>query len=216
MDLLELDENRDIYNEFMTVLLKQFPMSAPEPIVAIYTAEPLPLVMSYTEVETLAFHLSLQLKILERRDCSLLFWQSSDILFVNKKLYLLANLMNLVPITFAPITFAPITFAPIKSDQIVLNYPAIFPFPKAVCAPELLKMKALPFITHKSLSYYSLALMCLQKLNLSLEELQGTLQGTLHGTLQGTLQGTLHGTKLFYFLERCLKEDPSERVLINL
>ena len=181
MDLLELDENREIYREFMEVLLKQVPMSAPESITAIYTAESLPSIMSYTEVETLAFHLSLQLRVLERRDCSLLFWQSSDILFVNKKLYLLANLMNLVPI---------------KSDQIVLNYPAIFPFPKAVCAPELLKMKALPFITHKSLSYYSLALMCLQKLNLSLEQLQGT--------------------KLFYFLERCLKEEPSERVLINL
>jgi hypothetical protein len=201
MDLLELDENREIYREFMEVLLKQVPMSAPEPVAAIHTAESLPSIMSYTEVETLAFHLSLQLRVLERRDCSLLFWQSGDILFVNKKLYLLANLMNLVSI---------------KSDQIVLNYPAIFPFPKSVCAPELLKMKALPFITHKSLSYYSLALMCLQKLNLSLEELKGTLHGTLHGTLQGTLHGTLQGTKLFYFLERCLKEEPSERVLINL
>ena len=85
-------------------------------------------------------------------------------------------------------------------DQIVLTYPTVFPLPKRECAPEVLQMKALPFITHKSCSYYSLALLCLAKLNLSLAE----------------MPHVLHGTKLFYFLERCLKEEPVERLLINV
>ena len=143
--------------------------------------EPLPSVMSYMEVETMVLHLMIQLKALETRDCSLLFWQSSDILRVNKNIYLLTDFTQLVPVC---------------GKNIVLNYPEIFPFPKECCAPELLQMAALPFITHKSASYYSLALLCLKKLNLSLEVLQGT--------------------KLFYFLERCLKIEPNERSLYNL
>ena len=193
MDWLNLDDNREIYREFMEALEKQTPTkkaaatATPEEASVCYTAESLPAKMSYSDVETMAFHLALQLNLLEARDCSLLFWQPSDVLVVNKKLYLLANLLNLVPIMR-------------KTNKIVLTYPAVFPFPQAACAPELLKIKGLPFITHKSLSYYSLALLCLQKLNLSLEDLPSALQGT----------------KLFYFLERCLKEEPCERALIHL
>ena len=172
------EDNREIYNEFMELLMEE------EYDIKSLSTEPLPLIMTYNEVETMALHLVIQLKALEARGCSLLFWQASDILVVNKKYYLLVNLIQLVPLhKKAP-------------EQIVMNYPAIFPFPLTVCAPELLKMSALPFITNKSVSYYSLALLCLAKLNLSLE--------------------TLQGTKMFYFLERCLKKEPNERSLYNL
>ena len=175
------EEYREIYNEFLMLLMEEEEGSGES---SIEKQEPLPKVMSYMEVETMVLHLIIQLKALEARGCSLLIWQVSDILLVNNKYYLLANLTQLVPMyKKAP-------------DKIVLNYPAIFPFPKESCAPELLQMAALPFITHKSVSYYSLALLCLAKLNLSLE--------------------TLQGTKLFYFLERCLKIEPSERTLYNL
>ncbi len=179
------EDNREIYDKFMELLLENEQDIIDTTATGIYMAsEPLPLILTYHEVETMALHLLIQLKALEARGTSLLFWQTSDILFVNKKYYFLANLEQLVPFKKGKN----------PSEQIVLNYPAIYPFPSAVCAPELLQMTALPFITCKSVSYYSLALLCLAKLNLSLE--------------------TLQGTKLFYFLERCLKDDPTQRLLI--
>ena len=86
-----------------------------------------------------------------------------------------------------------------KNDntKFVLACPNVYPFPKEVCAPELLEMKALPFISDCSAIYYSLALLCLKWLkgvNLSLDELEGT--------------------KLFYFLKRSLKKEPSERLCL--
>jgi hypothetical protein len=128
----------------------------------------------------MAYHLTLQLQFLEEQGMTLLFWQRQDILVIGDgKMYLLANLSQLVPLSEK------------ESNKLVLKYPAIYPFPTECCAPELLTLTELPFITHKNASYYSLALLCLQVLklsapNLSLEELQGT--------------------KLFYFIERCLKE----------
>jgi hypothetical protein len=137
--------------------------------------------MEYNEVETMAFHLSLQLQVLEERGFSLLFLQASDVVILDEQLYLLSNLEQLVPLN--------------KKDikQIVLNYPTCYPFPKEVCAPEVLKMSALPFVCSKSACYYSLGLLCLKVLHMSLEDLRGS--------------------KLFYFLERCLKNEPKERHL---
>ena len=166
--------------------------------------------MNYSAVETMAFHLSLQLHALEERGYSLLFLQANDILQANndilqanddilqanddilqandgvEQMYILRSFEQLVPLH--------------KKDAsaIVLNYPAVYPLPMNVCAPEVLKMSALPFITHKSASYYSLALLCLKMLGLTVSSLD-----------------ELCGTKLYYFLERCLKEEPKERILIG-
>ena len=145
----------------------------------MHSVEPLPLVMPYADVATMAFQLSQQLETLERRGYSLLFWQAADILWVHKQFYVLANLTQLVPLLRK------------KPEQLLLTYPQGLPFLTAACAPEVRRMQALPFLTHRSCSYYSLALLCLRQVNLSLV--------------------TLHGTKLYYFLERCLKEEPSER-----
>jgi hypothetical protein len=147
--------------------------------------------LTYPNVDAMAFQLALQLATMENRGYTLLFWQPSDILVVELKrkrdtlkLYILANFAQLVPLQ--------------KKDetQLVLVYPSVFPLPADKCAPELLYITVLPLITHKSASYYSLAIMCLKLVNLSLAELKGT--------------------KLFYFLERCLKKDPKERMLIYL
>jgi hypothetical protein len=143
--------------------------------------EPLLAHMEYPETARMALHLSLQLKILEDHGYTLLFWQKSDISLIKKRIYLLTNLSQLVPLHK-------------NGNDLVLNYPNVFPFPRDACAPELFKMSALPFITHRSASYYSLALLCLKMLNLSLDEIQGT--------------------HLFYFLERCLKIEPNARVCL--
>jgi hypothetical protein len=146
---------------------------------------------NYDEVETLAFHLSLQLNLLEKRGYTMLYLQPSHIVKIRSRsrsrsryMYLLVDLTQLVPLSN------------IDSNNLVLNYPEIYPFPKGVCAPELYTIGVLPFITHRSASYYSLGLLCLyllqhQNQNLSLNHLRDT--------------------PLFYFLERCLKEEPIER-----
>jgi hypothetical protein len=153
--------------------------------------KPLPEQMDYASVETMAFHVSLQLQVLEEKGYSLLFMKRTDIMVMRgeeegeekeEPLYLLYNLTQLVPLNNKDKT------------QLVLNYPTVYPFDKEVCAPEVMKMSVLPFITSKSASYYSLALLCLKVMQMT------------------TSLDDLRGTKLFYFLERCLKDDPSERI----
>ena len=185
---METETETELYREFIELLQKESCMAETMDMDKDMSPEPLPLTMTFSEVETMAKHLYSQLQLLESRGYSLLFWQAADILWINKQFYLLADLTQLVPLQKK------------NFDQIVLTYPTVFPLPKRECAPEVLQMKALPFITHKSCSYYSLALLCLAKLNLSLAE----------------MPHVLHGTKLFYFLERCLKEEPVERLLINV
>ena len=150
----------------------------------------------YDDVETLALHLSLQLQLLEKRGFTMLYLQSADIIRVSvnssKKgrdfcIYVLVDLTQLVPLD--------------KQDhyKLVLNYPKVFPFPKSVCAPELYTIGMLPFTTHRSASYYSLGLLCLHLLNYQNQNLSLT---------------NLRDTPLFYFLERCLKEEPLDRMCL--
>ena len=169
---------REIYTEFMAVLNKHTSF-------APTSFAPLTPPLDYPALEQLAFQLTLQLQVMEAHGFTLLFWQPSDILQMNsdsQTIYLLANLSQMVPLHEKDPT------------QLVLVYPTVYPLPAAYCAPELLKMAALPFRTHRSASYYSLALLCLRLGQLSLAKLEGT--------------------KLFYFLERCLKAEPSERMLL--
>lgn len=152
----------------------------------------------YDEIETIALHLSLQVKILEKRGFTMLYLQSEDIIRIRingngneiKKerdfyIYLLADLNQMVPLDKQ------------NYNIFVLNYPKVYPFPKNVCAPELHNISMLPFTTHRSAIYYSVGLLCLHLLkgqNLSLTNLRDT--------------------PLFYFLERCLKEEPLDRMCL--
>ena len=174
-------DNREIYTEFISRLLNQCHIHNSNVFIRKLDDK-----MEYPEVETMAFHLSLQLQYLEEQGFTLLFWQPSDILILHdgadKYMYLLTNLAQMVPLDKN------------NRNELVLIYPKVYPLPQERCAPELLKMNVLPFRTHRSASYYSLALLCL--LHLSLEQIQGS--------------------RLFYFLERCLKEEPKERTLLYL
>ena len=175
------EDNREIYSEFIDIVMNQ---AAPALLASVSVLNNLTYLsdyyeLDYADVQLMAGQLAMQLRSLEARGCTLLFWQSADILVVDKQFYLIANLAQLVPLHKK------------NPEMLVLNYPPISSLSGDSCAPELLKIDALPFITHCSASYYSLALLCLKKLNLSLDEIQGT--------------------KLFYFLERCLKENANER-----
>ena len=186
--ILSLDQaNREIYAEFLALLLEQ--MKGMDLLGSAMIKKIGKETLDFAEVEVLAFQLSLQLQALEARAKTLLFWQPSDLLVIqwpksNVKLYLLANLTQLVPL------------AEKAPTQLVLVYPTVYPLPRESCAPELLKITSLPFLTHRSASYYSLALLCLRLIGLDL--------------------AALTDTKLFYFLERCLHSDPKERMCLYL
>jgi len=164
---------------------------------------------NYDEIEKLAFHLSIQIQILEKRGFTLLYLQSCDILRVRINnsngdmvdgsdgsdgnngfyIYLLADLTQLVPLD--------------KQDynKLVLIYPKVYPLPEGFCAPELYNISILPFITHRSAVYYSIGLLCLHLFK-------------NHNYIHNLSLNHLKDTPLFYFLERCLKEDPLERMCL--
>jgi len=190
--------NREIYAEFLALLLAQMKgmdlkgmdLKGMDLKGSVETKKLGKETLDFAEVEVLAFHLSLQLQALEARAKTLLFWQPSDLLVIQwpnstVKLYLLANLSQMVPLNKKTPT------------QLVLVYPTVYPLPSESCAPELLKITSLPFITHRSASYYSLALLCLR-------------------LLKPLDLAAINGTKLFYFLERCLHPDPKERMCLYL
>ena len=102
----------------------------------------------YQPTETMAVQLLLQLAVLEKHGFTLLFWQPADISMVNHQTYYILNHLHyLVPLHKK------------NKTQLVLNYP--ISESSEFIAPELKTMQRLPFLTHRSASYYSLGLLCL-------------------------------------------------------
>ena len=189
VSLIKDQEHREIYAECIAVLLRQYPLPVSATIASTSTLDN---ILTFPQLETLAFHLSLQLEALEARGCTLLFWQPSDILVVilstGQHLYVLAHLGQLVPLNQK------------DPKQMVLNYPTVFPFPSERCAPELMKMDVLPFITQRTASYYSLALLCVKCLGLGLD----------------LDLGMIKNTRMYFFLKRCLETEPDKRFFLYL
>jgi hypothetical protein len=80
-----------------------------------------------------------------------------------------------------------------SKKQLEINHPFIL---SNYSAPELGKIKELPAtVSHKTV-YYSLASIILYCLRVNLE--------------------TLLPSKLYFFLERCLKEDPNDRIFLSI
>jgi len=182
-------ENREIYDDFIKLLIDKKGEKGKNTLSYkfndIWHCNDIGRCDNFFKIDRMVIHLLLQLKTLEEKGFCLLFLQASDIIVINDELYLLANLSQMVPLYKK------------NKSQFRLVCPTIYPFPSEMCAPELLEMKLLPFISHSSASYYSLALLCLtllKRINLSLDDLQGT--------------------KLYYFLNRCLKKDPNERLCL--
>jgi hypothetical protein len=182
-------DNKQIYTKFLSILCSgdDGDMSKVAKVEDVFTygANHKSDAANYAAAETMALQLSLQIKALEEMGYSMLFIRPSDILVLDRaggNKFILANLSQRVPLY--------------KKDKscFLLDYPTVYPFPQEVCAPEVIAMAAIPFISPRSATYYSLAVLCLNMLRMTLDDLQGT--------------------KLFYFLERCLKEKPADRSLL--
>lgn len=145
---------------------------------------------TYDKIETIAIHLSLQIQLLEKHGFTLLYLLPSDISVITLSFSDVGS-HNTIYLLTNLTNIVPLSKN--NSECLVLTYPLVYPFPKKVCAPELYNLNVIPFITHRSAIYYSLGLLCLSFFtNLSLNNLRDT--------------------PLFYFLERCLKKEPTERL----
>ena len=79
------------------------------------------------------------------------------------------------------------------TKQLEINHPFVL---SEFSAPELEKIKELPATASHKTVYYSLASIILYCLRVDLE--------------------TLFPSKLYFFLERCLKEDPNDRIFLSI
>lgn len=148
---------------------------------------------TYDKIETIAIHLSLQIQLLEKHGFTLLYLLPSDISVITLSFSDVGDVGSHNTIYLLTNLTNIVPLSKNNSECLVLTYPLVYPFPKKVCAPELYNLNILPFITHRSAIYYSLGLLCLSFFtNLSLNNLRDT--------------------PLFYFLERCLKKEPTERL----
>lgn len=166
------NKNNHIYTLFITTLLNNI-----NNIQSLTCITP---PLSVDDTTILAQHLCLQLNILESTyNKSITFIRISDITVLNNNIFIISNLENIVDVH--------------NKTNILLICPST-KFNYKTCAPELLQITSLPSTIHKSISYYSIGLLCLHVLNMCIDDIKHT--------------------RLFYFLTRCLHKDTQMRKCI--
>lgn len=190
------DTNTDVYRDFYSLLKGKeeeegfkkgqkgnFSISA-ESIVPLRELLP----MDYNQVENMIKQIGLQLEVLSLKyKKGVLYLNVEDIIVIDHSLFFLRGLESGIGIQSG---------IRIQKEELSITYPLkIEKADEQFIAPELkqkMAEKVLPFKTSLTGVYYSLgklSLYCLQ-----LEDLE-----------------TLKGSKMYYFLERCLKVEPAER-----
>ena len=147
--------------------------------------------MEYDDVERLIFQLGLQMMVLGTYKKGILFLNLEDILVVDGKFFLLRSLQHVLDIQ--------------QKDMLMLTYPLTFKKDdERFLAPELKRMnKVLPFYASVTAGYYSLAQICMA--GLALPALQGDEK-----------LDPIKGSKMYFFLRRCLADNPAERFFLYL
>jgi hypothetical protein len=153
--------------------------------------------MDYSQVEKLILHLGIQMRVLAKYQTGLCGFTLDAISVIDEEFFLLTDLQQVRELKKIKEVKDRADRAEVKAEQLLaFTYPMKFTLSEQqFFAPELrekLVAKILPFTTTVSVGYYSLAKLCLACLQLEhLEPLQGS--------------------KLYYFLERCLHVEPTER-----
>ena len=152
--------------------------------------------MNYELCEKLILQIGLQIMVLQDNKKGLLFFKLNDIIVIDNDNFLLINLdhalnmdanNNLVltyPINMGPNEMGPNEMGP-NDDKMFLS-------PEVQHALVDSKEKVLPFVTPITCGYYSLANLCIYCLQIE--------------TLDPIMS-----SKMYYFFERCLVNDPDDR-----
>ena len=143
--------------------------------------------MDYNQVENMIRQVGLQLEVLLLKyKKGILYLNVEDIIVIDRSFFFLRGLENVIGL---------------QKEELLITYPLkIEKADEQFIAPELkqkMAEKVLPFKTSLTGVYYSLGKLCLYCLQL--EDLE-----------------TLNGSKMYYFLERCLKVDPTERYFLYI
>ena len=159
-------------------------------------------VMDYELVEALILHIGLQMLTLQKHKKGVLFLSLNDIIVIDYKLFFLGNLQYVLDIKGEG-AGAGAGASANADEQLILSYPMkLSKEDERFLAPEVLQgKKVLPFITSITAGYYSLAKLCVYCLGLDVGDL--------------TL-GPIMGSKMYFFLQRCLAKEPSERGFLYL
>ena len=143
--------------------------------------------MDYNQVENMIRQVGLQLEVLLLKyKKGILYLNVEDIIVIDRSFFFLRGLENIINL---------------QKEELLITYPLkIEKADEQFIAPELkqkMAEKVLPFKTSLNGVYYSLGKLCLYCLQL--EDLE-----------------TLKGSKMYYFLERCLKVEPTERYFLYI
>jgi len=140
-----------------------------------------------------------QIHFLETHNLSLVTLDLQDVLNIHQKNCVFVNHDSILPIT--------------KEKQIVIDFPVIT---NMFSSPELLSIQEIPSsISYKNI-YYSIGafiLFVFLRKNIQLILLEEDDEETQKKKLEKELIPIFH-TKIYWFLRRCLKKDPSKRVLL--
>ena len=154
--------------------------------------------MDYTQVERLILHIGLQMRVLSEQQKGICGFTLDDIIVLDGEYFFLSGLEHVINIKHSKNKNNDKNND--KEPVLAFNYPLKFTeAAKELLAPELrekLAEKILPFTTNVNVGYYSLAKLCLVCLAL------------------GQPMEALRGSKMYYWLERCLRVVPEERAFL--
>ena len=159
--------------------------------------------MDYNLVEEMIVYLGSQLSILHKHGLGFLFFNLKDISIIDGKYFIFNSFDELCVINNnvnkkVRHDEIKVRYDEIKDndDQLICNFP-IHKNNKFI-APELKDNQSLPIITNITSSYYSFGLLCVRCLEIDLS------------------LDAIYNTRIYYFLKRCLENDPSKRYFIYL
>ena len=153
--------------------------------------------MDYDEVELLILHMGLQLLVLNNYKKGVFFLNLNDIIVIDHAFFLLGSLDHVLD------QYKSDQYKLDQQEQLILSYPLkIGKADEQFLAPEVKseKIKELPFIMSNTVGYYSLAKICMYCL--------------FPYDNDNKQLSPLTGSKMYFFLERCLKTDPTERYFL--
>ena len=150
-------------------------------------------------MESIIKNIIQQIHFLETHNLSIVSFDIEDLLFIHPKNCVFINPDSIIPIT--------------NKKQIVIDFPVIT---NMFSSPELLSILEIPSsISYKNI-YYSIGafvLFVFLRKNIQLILLKEDDEETQKKKLEKELIPIFH-TKIYWFLRRCLKKDPSKRLLL--
>jgi hypothetical protein len=190
-------ENKELYRLFLERLGTTTTLTGKmKPLKAL-------LPLDYAQTERLILHVGLQMQVLLEEQQGICGFTLDDITVLEGEYYLLTGLQQVVSVSVknSSVKNSSVKNSYNKKEPLfTYTYPMKFSeAAKELLAPELrekLAAKVLPFTTSLSVGYYSLAKLCLMCLGL-MDNLEA-----------------LRGSKMYYCLERCLREVPAERAFL--